>query len=180
MAFQNGMMLEFNLNPEQSARQNIDRMLLKAGWLVQDYRKIDFSAGKGIAVREYQTEAGPADYILFIDKKPVGVIEAKREDEAHRITKVEEQGLGYATNGLKHVGEADLPFIYESTGEITRFTDRRDPKPRSREVFSFHQSGTLKKWFEQSSFRERLQELLEYRRTQGMSGDSDSESRYLV
>jgi type I restriction enzyme, R subunit len=59
----------------------------------------------------------------------MGVIEAKRDDEAHRITKVEEQSAGYATSGLKHIGEADLPFVYESTGEITRFTDRRDPNP---------------------------------------------------
>jgi type I restriction enzyme, R subunit len=147
--------------PEQIARQQIDRKLEKAGWQVQDYRKINFSAASGIAIREYPTESGPADYILFVDKKPIGVIEAKREDEAHRITKVEEQGLGYATSGLKHIGEADLPFIYESTGEITRFTDRRDPKPRSREVFTFHRPETLIKRYEQRSLRDRLQDLPE-------------------
>ncbi len=150
-----------SLTPEQIARQEVDRKLKQAGWSVQNYKKIHFGAGRGIAVREYPTEAGPADYVLFVDKKPVGIIEAKREDEAHRITKVEDQGLGYATSGLKHIGEADLPFVYESTGEITRFTDRRDPKPRSREVFSFHQPGTLKKWIEQRSIRERLQGLPE-------------------
>ncbi|MCC5941058.1 MAG: DEAD/DEAH box helicase family protein [Balneolaceae bacterium] len=149
------------LTPEQISRKEIDRKLEKSGWIVQNYKQINFSAGRGIAVREYQTEAGPADYILFVDKKPIGVIEAKREDEAHRITKVEDQGLGYATSGLKHIGEADLPFIYESTGEITRFTDRRDPKPRSREVFSFHQPETLIKRYEQRSLRDRLQELPE-------------------
>jgi type I restriction enzyme, R subunit len=147
------------LTPEQKARKKIDRNLEKAEWIIQDNKRIDFSTGKGIAVREYPTEAGPADYVLFVDKKPVGIIEAKREDEAHRITKVEDQGLAYATSGLKHIGEADLPFVYESTGEITRFTDRRDPKPRSREVFSFHQPDTLKKWAEQRSFRDRLQDL---------------------
>ncbi|TVR19384.1 MAG: restriction endonuclease subunit R, partial [Balneolaceae bacterium] len=149
------------LTPEQISRKEIDRKLEKSGWIVQNYKQINFSAGRGIAVREYQTEAGPADYILFVDKKPIGVIEAKREDEAHRITKVEEQGLGYATSGLKHVGGTDLPFIYESTGEITRFTDRRDPKPRSREVFSFHRPETLIKRFEQRSFCERLLDLPE-------------------
>lgn len=154
-------MLEPDLNPEQTARREIDKKLLNAGWIIQNYKQINFSAGSGIAVREYPTETGPADYILFVDKKPVGVIEAKRDDEAHRITKVEEQGLGYATSGLKHIGEADLPFIYESTGEITRFTDRRDPKPRSREVFSFHRPETLIKRVEQLSFRERLQDLPE-------------------
>jgi len=154
-------MLEPNLNPEQSARQNIDRMLLKAGWIVQDYRKIDFSAGDGIAVREYPTDSGPADYMLLVNKKPVGVIEAKRKDEGHRITKVEEQSVRYATSELKHFGEVKIPFLYDSTGEITRFTDQRDPKPRSREVFTFHRPETLIKRFELRSFRERLQDLPE-------------------
>ena len=54
-------------------------MLSQAGWVVQDNKKIDFSAGSGIAVREYQTDVGPADYVLFINKKPVGVVEAKPE-----------------------------------------------------------------------------------------------------
>jgi type I restriction enzyme, R subunit len=148
-----------SLTPEQEARKRIDRKLAEAGWVVQDYKRIDFGAGKGVAVREYPTRSGPADYILFINKKPVGVIEAKREDEAHRITKVEEQSVGYATSRLKHIGGADLPFVYESTGEITRFTDRGDPKPRSREVFSFHQPGTLQEWIQNPSFRERLQHL---------------------
>ncbi len=89
------------LTPEQKARQIIDRMLTQAGWVVQDYRKIDFKAGSGIAVREYPTDSGPADYMLLVDKKPVGVIEAKREDEAHRISKVEEQTTRYATSQLK-------------------------------------------------------------------------------
>ncbi|PWN06859.1 DEAD/DEAH box helicase family protein [Rhodohalobacter mucosus] len=147
------------LTPEQNARLEIDRMLDYSGWIVQDYKKINFGAGKGVAVREYPTESGPADYILFVNKQPVGVIEAKRDDEGHRITKVEEQSAGYATSGLKHIGDADLPFVYESTGEITRFTDRRDPKPRSRDVFSFHQPDTLEEWIQNPSLRERLQHL---------------------
>ena len=149
------------LTPEQKARQKIDRMLEQAGWVVQDYRKIDFKAGKGIAVREYPTESGPADYMLMVDKKPVGVIEAKREDEAHRISKVEEQTTRYATSELKHFGEVEIPFLYESTGEITRFTDQRDPKPRAREVFSFHRPEILIKRTEQRSLRDRLQDLPE-------------------
>ncbi|HET8865744.1 MAG TPA: type I restriction-modification enzyme R subunit C-terminal domain-containing protein [Gracilimonas sp.] len=154
-------MADANLNPEQKARNKIDRMLEQAGWVVQDYRKIDFKAGSGIAVREYPTDSGPADYMLLVDKKPVGVIEAKREDEAHRISKVEEQSTRYATSELKHFGEVEIPFLYESTGEITRFTDQRDPKPRAREVFSFHRPKTLIKRTEQRSLRDRLQDLPE-------------------
>ena len=122
-----------NQNPEQIARDKIDSLLEQAGWLVQSSKKIDLNAGLGIAVREYQTDVGPADYVLFIDKKAVGVIEAKPEDWGHRITTVEEQSSEYAAAKLKWVNNKEnLSFIYESTGIITRFTDGRDPKPRSR------------------------------------------------
>ena len=57
-----------NQNPEQSARDNIDNQLLACGWIIQDKKQVNLSAGPGVAIREYQTETGPADYILFIDK----------------------------------------------------------------------------------------------------------------
>jgi type I restriction enzyme R subunit len=64
-------MADKNRNAEQKARDNIDTMLEQAGWRVQSKKNIDFNAGPGIAVREYQTDVGPADYVLFVDKKPV-------------------------------------------------------------------------------------------------------------
>ena len=64
---------------------------------VQSRNKIDFSTGPGIAVREYQTDVGPADYVLLVDKKPVGVTEAKPEDWGQKITTVEDQSGAYAT-----------------------------------------------------------------------------------
>ena len=33
----------------------------------------------GIAVREYPMSSGPTDYLLFIDRRAIGVIEAKPE-----------------------------------------------------------------------------------------------------
>lgn len=129
-------MTNHNRTPEQRARTTIDTKLEKAGWHVQSMRKIDFSAGAGVAVREYQTDVGPADYLLFVDRKPVGVIEAKPADWGQKITSVEEQSTGYADAPLKWLNSAESrPFVYESTGALTRFTDGRDPKPRSREVF---------------------------------------------
>ena len=151
-------MSKANQTPEQKARDNIDKMLSQAGWVVQDKNKIDFSAGLGIAVREYQTDVGPADYVLFIDKKPVGAVEAKPEEWGEKITTVEEQSAAYAAAQLKWVNnEEPLPFVYESTGVVTRFTDGRDPKPRSREVFSFHRPETMRDWRAQpASLRSRL------------------------
>ena len=150
-----------NQNPEQKARDAIDTLLKQAGWVVQSVKTLDLNAGLGQAVREYQTDVGPADYVLFVDHKAVGVIEAKREDLGHKITDVERQTEGYAKAKLKWVNNREpLPFLYESTGIITRFTDGRDPKPRSREVFSFHRPETLKEWLSQdASLRERLHRI---------------------
>ena len=150
-----------NRTPEEAARDSIDEMLLQAGWVVQDNKKIDFSADFGIAVREYRTDAGPADYVLFIDKKPVGVVEAKPEHWGQKITTVEEQSGRYAAAKLKWVNNKEpLPFVYESTGVLTRFTDGRDPKPRSREVFGFPRPETMRDWLIQpASLRSRLRGL---------------------
>ena len=150
--------MTINQNPEQIARDNIDALLRKSGWSVQSIKKIDLNDGIGQAVREYQTDIGPADYVLFVNKKAVGVIEAKREEEGQHLTSHETQTEGYASAKLKWVNNKEsLPFLYESTGVITRFTDGRDPKPRSHEVFSFHRPETIYKWLEQGvSLKSRL------------------------
>ncbi|HHJ19318.1 MAG TPA: DEAD/DEAH box helicase [Gammaproteobacteria bacterium] len=150
-----------NQNPEQIARDKIDELLKASGWSVQDNKKFDPGVGVGQAVREYQTDVGPADYVLFIDRRAVGVIEAKRKSKGENITTVEEQTEGYANATLKWVNNNEpLPFLYESTGVITRFTDGRDPRPRSREVFTFHRPETLKEWLEQGeSLRTRLNHI---------------------
>src|SRR5258708_31982673 len=154
-------MTDINQNPEQKARDKIDALLAEAGWKVQPAKKIDFNAGLGIAVREYQTDVGPVDYALFVDKKAVGVIEAKPEEWGYRITTVEEQSSGYASAKFKWVNNKEpLPFVYESTGVITRFTDGRDHRPRSREVFTFHRPETLAEWLSKpKSLRARLQDM---------------------
>ena len=141
------MSSDVNQNPEQVARDRIDDRLRASGWDVQNKDSINFNAGLGIAIREYQTDIGPADYVLFVDRQAVGVVEAKPDSAGVRLTTVEEQSEGYAKANLKWVENAEpLPFLYEATGQITRFTDGRDPNPRSREVFSFHRPETLKAW----------------------------------
>lgn len=150
-----------NQTPEQIARDEIDARLSASGWFVQHNKKIDFSAAPGVAVCEYQTDVGPADYAIFTEKKAVGVIEAKPDSWGAKITTVETQSASYANSTLKWVKNSQpLPFVYEATGKITRFTDRRDPKPRSREVFTFHRPETLLEWHRQpKSFRAALHDL---------------------
>jgi type I restriction enzyme R subunit len=152
-----------NQNPEQIARDHIDKQLLDCGWHIQDKSKINLAAGQGVAVREYQTDVGPADYVLFVDKKPVGVIEAKKKDAGiNLVTDVENQSADYASAKLKYLNNDPLPFVYESTGEIKRFTDYRDPKPRSRNVFTFHKPETFAKWLkEEKTLRTRFFDLPE-------------------
>jgi hypothetical protein len=151
-----------NQTPEQQARDNIDRQLQQAGWSVQDKDKINWKAGPGVAVRHYLTQDGKeADYVLFLGPgQPVGIIEAKKEEEGHHLTTVEEQSGEYAASKLKYLNNDPLPFVYESTGALTRFTDFRDPKPRSRPVFTFRRLETFAEWLKQAkSLRARLLEL---------------------
>lgn len=149
-----------NQNPEQRSRDTIDDMLRKAGWSVQDKGQLNWSAGPGVALREYQTSEGPADYVLFVDRKPVGVIEAKREERGESLSAAEEQAEGYRTAKLKHIDNDSLPFSYESTGTLTYFTDHRDPKPRARCVFHFHRPETLREWLRQDqTLRARLHNI---------------------
>ena len=149
-----------NQNPEQIARDHIDRQLTACGWVIQGIKQVNLHAASGVAVKEYLTDVGPADYVLFVDGKPCGIIEAKREEEAHKLNVHEDQTEGYATAKLKHLKNEPLPFVYISTGEITRIIDFTDPKPRTREIFSFHRPETLRDWLKKGkSLRKRLFDL---------------------
>ena len=132
------------MSPEALARQQIDALLARCGWTVQDYKKLNLGAGRGIAVREVPLTGGTADYLLFVDRKPAGVVEAKKAGKT--LSGVAEQSSFYADNlpgTLRGQITGPLPFLYESTGVETFFRDERDPHPRSRRVFAFHRPETL-------------------------------------
>lgn len=149
-----------NQNPEQIVRDRIDQLLAEAGWVVQSKKQLNLAAASGVAVSEYRTDTGPVDYLLFIDRVPVGVIEAKKAEEAVKLTTVEDQSERYARGKLKYLDNDPLHFAYESTGEVTRFTDYRDPKPRSRPVFTFHRPETLQRWLKvEKTLRAHLHDL---------------------
>jgi type I restriction enzyme R subunit len=136
------------LLPEEHAREEIDKQLLQAGWIIQNKDEIDLGAGRGIAIREFPLKQGhgEADYLLYGDGKALGVIEAKKEGET--LTGVEVQTEKYSTGlpGWVPAWHKPLPFLYESTGTETQFTNRLDPEPRSRFVFTFHRPETLIGW----------------------------------
>ena len=136
------------LAAEARARVEIDRQLEAAGWIVQDRKDLNLWAGHGVAVREFTMREGHgrADYLLFVDRAAVGSIEAKPEGTT--LTEVELQSRKYGTGLPDEIpGRFDpLPFAYESTGAVTRFTNGHDPEPHSRRVFTFHRPETLAQW----------------------------------
>ena len=148
------------MTPETKARQQIDLKLEQAGWIIQDMRALNLGAGFGVAVREYPTDTGPADYVLFVKRDPVGVIEAKKDSAGVALTVAESQTARYANATLKwRQGNQPLRFLFEATGQIIRFTDGADPAPRSREIFHFFRPQTLADWLEQpETLRRRLVE----------------------
>jgi type I restriction enzyme, R subunit len=135
-------------NPEAQARENIDRLLVAAGWHVCDMDDANIHAEQGVAIREFRLESGNgfADYLFYIDGKAAGVIEAKKEGTT--LSGVEIQSNKYA-KGLPASLPAwrrPLPFQYESTGVETHFTNGLDPSPRARNVFAFHRPAILAEW----------------------------------
>ncbi len=70
---------------EADTRKLIDEQLAAAGWTV-DSASLTYGGGtrpqkgKALAIAEWPTESGPADYVLFVGLKPLAVVEAKRRN----------------------------------------------------------------------------------------------------
>ena len=149
------------VTPEQKARKEIDEKLIAAGWHVQSRGDVDLLAGRGIAVREFAMKAGFgfADYLLYLDRKAVGAVEAKAEGT---LTGVEAQSAMYS-EGLPDnlpAHRRPLPFLFESNGTLIRFTNGLDPVPRSRQVFNFPRPESLADLVaQQEQLRSRLRQL---------------------
>ncbi len=140
---------ESALAAEARARVLIDGQLAAAGWVVQDTRNLNLSAAQGVARREAIMAAGHgrADYLLYLDRRVVGVIEAKPVGTP--LSGVEWQSAMYATGLPPEVRlsvvtrDGRLPFVFEASGTETHFTNGYDPAPRSRRVFAFPRPETL-------------------------------------
>lgn len=137
------------LPAETRARVRIDQQLTQAGWKVQDRKDLNLFAGQGIAVREVVMKPGHGrvDYLLYVDKAVVGVIEAKPVGTP--LSGVEWQSAMYA-DGLPadvrlaaKTRNGRLPFVFEASGVETHFTNGFDPEPRARLLFNFPRPATL-------------------------------------
>jgi len=96
--------------PEQKARQQIDAQLLASGWVVQDYKQFNPSAGRGLALREAPLKSGTCDYLLLVDRKALGVIEAKKQGTL--LAGVAEQSGHYAENLPDFIQSTALQILY--------------------------------------------------------------------
>src|SRR5213079_497442 len=137
----------FMPSPEELARENIDKLLTACGWEVQDRKSINLAAAQGVAIREARLkDRDEVDYLLFVDGKAIGTVEAK--PEGYTLTGVEEQSGKYGKGPLDIYPKwrEPVPFAYESTGVETQFTNQLDPSPKSRNVFAFHKPETLFEW----------------------------------
>ncbi|WP_288756641.1 DEAD/DEAH box helicase family protein [uncultured Dermacoccus sp.] len=137
------------LQAEQRARRLIDEQLTRAGWVVQDLKDQALGAAVGVAVREVTMKSGHgrADYLLYLNKGVVGVVEAKPMGKT--LSGVEWQSSMYAqglTDAQKlraTMVDGKLPFVFEASGSETHFTNGYDPHPRARAVFNFPKPETL-------------------------------------
>ena len=132
---------------EARARQVIDQQLIRAGWVVQDRDETNLYAARGVAIREVHMGEGRADYLLYVDQKIVGVIEAKPDGTT--LAEVHHQAMGYAQNltAAQRMNatlvKGVLPFVYEATSTELYFSNHYDPDPRARRLFNFQRPETL-------------------------------------
>lgn len=120
------------MDPKGRARQNIDGLLEVTGWKVQNYKDLNLGAGLGVVVRDFPLKTGEADYVLFVDRKAVGIVEAKPEGTT--LSGVSEQTENYLWGLAENVPSVGKPlrFAYESTGVETFFRDLSGPHSWSR------------------------------------------------
>mgnify|MGYP001594611576 FL=1 len=141
--------------PEDQAREHIDQALEQAGWRVQSYKSANLHAGRGVVLRNFPLESGHgfADYLLYLDGKAAGVVEAKKE--GFPLIGVEIQSAKYSEGLSPHLPAhvRPLPFLYQSTGIETRFTNGLDPEPRSRQTFAFHKPDMLAEWLDNAGVK---------------------------
>ena len=128
------------MTPEEKARVKIDQMFDEAGWKVVN-REAYSPTLTAAAIREALLLGNnEADYLLFINGKAVGVLEAKREEIDVASDRVCEQAIRYTRYAPSYYQsyERPLPFIYQSNGNTTLFRDCRDEDSDYEELNRIH------------------------------------------
>jgi type I restriction enzyme R subunit len=123
-------------------------LLQLSGWLVCNVDQVNLHAALGVAIREFplNTGYGFADYLLYVNGKACGVIEAKKEGVTLKGVEVQSERYAQGLPAALPAWRRPLPFLFESTGVETQFTNGLDPQPRSRRLFAFFRPELLAQW----------------------------------
>ena len=110
---------------EQSTRALVDQQLRDRGWEA-DTSRIRFSQGvrpakgRNLAISEWPTKTGPADYALFVGERCVGIVEAKRYQKniSAAIDQAERYSKGFERGETKEVWDKEyfVPFVFATNG----------------------------------------------------------------
>ncbi len=116
---------------EAETRLLIDDQLRQAGWTV-DSQNLRFGKGtrpekgKNLAIAEWPTKSGPADYVLFVGLTPMATVEAKRKrlDVSAALVQAKRYSEGFkpTPEALPHdrtwgaKGEYRIPFVFSTNG----------------------------------------------------------------
>jgi type I restriction enzyme R subunit len=127
------------MKPEERARIQIDELLVAVGRHVCDVHQVNVQGALGVALREFPLNPGHgvADYLLYVSGKACGVIEAKKEGSTLKGVEIQSERYAQGLPSALPAWRRPLPFLFESTGVETQFTNGLDPQPRSRRVFAF-------------------------------------------
>lgn len=131
----------------QTRKKRIDARLRSSAmpWKIVHYKDgMDLASLDTVAVEEFPTASGPADYALFVKGKLLGIIEAKKVKVAPQ--NVLEQAKRYAAGAFQGPGNwkgLKVPFLYSTNGEIIWHLDARPAKQVQRQVADFHAASAL-------------------------------------
>ena len=127
----------------QTRKKVIDKKLRRCGWNVLS-RIPSKIPPTPIAVTEYPTQSGPADYVLFTRQLPIAVVEAKKasRDPYDSLTQAQRYSRDLLSSPFDFEGH-HVPFIYSTNGTDIWFQDLRKPENRCRKVFHFHAPDSL-------------------------------------
>lgn len=121
-------------------KSRIDPLLNSLGWKIVPFdENCPLDQLSNCAIEEYETDNGPADYVLCVDGRIVAVVEAKKLTLGPQnvLTQAERYSRGVAASKLNFDGFR-VPFLYSTNGAVIWFHDVRHKLSRSRPVAHFH------------------------------------------
>lgn len=143
-------MQEQNWNEHRTRKQYIDKLLINSQWAPI----VPFVDGKEYnhaSVEECSTQTGPADYVLFNNKRALAAVEGKKVSIGPQnvLQQAQRYARGFQKSPL-NFGEYHLPFIYSTNGKVIWFQDLRHPLNRSREIAAIHTPNALEEFLSSS------------------------------